>query len=497
VKEKPVTITKKTLPAEKFIWRQRVFAAAIFFMAFARSYSHAAESPGYGFGFDRFRLTLENGWRSEAAGPFFYSQEDDSGTTWALPPFFSSADNPAIENHEDDFLYPLLTYERYGKESRWQVGQLLSFAGGQESNDTAAKRFTLYPFYFQQRSPNTNDNYTALVPIYGHIRNRLMINNVFFILFPVYSETRKHDVVTDNYFYPIIHVRRGEGLHGWQVWPFAGSEHKDITTQTNGFGDAVTIPGHDKIFILWPVHLREHTGIGTENPENFAADFPFYAATRSPQRNSTSVMWPIFTWIDEREKKYHEWQGPWPLVIFARGEGKTTSRIFPLFSRSHNAERETDLYLWPLYQFHRLQTGALDQQHTQILFYLYADKTEKNTQTGAEKRRLDMWPFFTWHHEFNGNERLQVFAPVEPAVPDNRGIERNWSPLWSLWRAEDNAKTGAASRSLLWNLYRRDTAPAHKKISLLFGLFQYQRDGQACRTRWFYFTVSQTKPVAQ
>jgi hypothetical protein len=108
-----------------------------------------------------------------------------------------------------------------------------------------------------------------------------------------------------------------------------------------------------------------------------------------------------------------------------------------------------------------------------------------------------MWPFFTWHHDFNGNERLQVFAPIEPAVPDNRGIERNWSPLWSVWRAETNAKTGAASQSLLWNLYRRDTAPAQKKCSLLFGLFQYQCDDGRSRTRWFYFPVSTAGPVAQ
>jgi len=114
---------------------------------------------------------------------------------------------------------------------------------------------------------------------------------------------------------------------------------------------------------------------------------------------------------------------------------------------------------------------------------------EKNTKTGDYKRRLDMWPFFTWHRDFNGNERLQVLAPIEPAVPDNRGIERNWSPLWSLWRVENNSKTGAASHSLLWNLYRDETAPAHKKVSLLFGLFQYQYDGETRRTKLFYITV--------
>jgi hypothetical protein len=101
-----------------------------------------------------------------------------------------------------------------------------------------------------------------------------------------------------------------------------------------------------------------------------------------------------------------------------------------------------------------------------------------------------MWPFFTWHHDFNGNSRLQILAPLEPLVPDNRGIERNWSPLWSLWRAENDPQTRASSHSLLWNLYRDEQAPAHKKISLLFGLFQYQYDGGERQTRLFYLTIS-------
>jgi hypothetical protein len=337
-------------------------------------------------------------------------------------------------------------------------------------------------------------NYTAVVPFYGHIKDRLFHDEFYFILFPIFSETRKRDLVTDNYLYPLVHVRHGDGLDGWQVWPFVGGEHKDVTTQTNGFGDTTRVGGHDQSFFLWPLHLKQDNGIGTDNPEKFRAAIPFYASSRSPQRDATSVLWPVFTWIDDREKKYHEWQGPWPFVIFSHGEGKTTARVWPLFSQSHNAIKESDSYFWPLYTFHRTQVEPLDQQRTRVLFYLYSRLTEKNTGTGAEKARLDMWPFFTWHHDFNGNERLQVLAPLEPAVPDNPGIERNWSPLWSFWRAEDNPKSGAASRSLLWNLYRRDTAPAQKKVSLLFGLFQYQSSQETERTRLFYCTVAQTPP---
>ena len=124
--------------------------------------------------------------------------------------------------------------------------------------------FTLFPIYFQQRSPDPKENYTALVPFYGHLKNRLFRDEIFFVMFPIYSETRKRDVVTDNYLYPFFDLRHGDGLRGWQFWPLVGTEHKDVTTQTNGFGEIETIAGHDKFFALWPIHFYQNTGIGTD-----------------------------------------------------------------------------------------------------------------------------------------------------------------------------------------------------------------------------------------
>ena len=247
-----------------------------------------------------------------------------------------------------------------------------------------------------------------------------------------------------------------------------------MTTRTNGFNELEIIPGHEKSFYLWPLHLKQDTGLGTTNRQTLRASIPFYVTTRAAQRDATTVLWPFFTWLEDREKNYHEWDGPWPFVIFARGEGKNTSRVAPLFSRSRTATRENESYLWPVWQFRRFHSDPLDQRRTQVLFYLYSRLEEKNTETGAQKVRLEMWPFFEWHRGFHGEERLQVLALLEPFVPDNSGIERNWSPLWSFWRAETNVQTGVASRSLFWNLYRSEKTPGHKKVSLLFGLFQYQ-----------------------
>ena len=99
------------------------------------------------------------------------------------------------------------------------------------------------------------------------------------------------------------------------------------------------------------------------------------------------------------------------------------------------------------------------------MFYLYSDATEKNTETGESRRYVDLWPLFTYRRDFNGNTRLQVLALLEPIIPGSHSIERNWSPFWSLWRSEKNPKAGAASQSLLWNLYRHDTAPEHKCVA--------------------------------
>jgi len=460
-------------------------------VVFAQSDFHA------GLLYDQFPLTLDSGRRTEAVGPLFYDEQKNAESTWALPPLFSRYANPEIETREYDFLYPVLTYEYYGKEYRWQFFQLWSYAGGQDSKESEEKRFTIFPLYFQQRSPHPEENYTALLPIYGHLQHRLFRDKIFFVLFPIYGQTQKKDVVTDNYLWPFFHLRHGDGMFGWQFWPLVGNEHKDVTTKTNGFGDTVTVGGYDKFFALWPFYWDYTEGIGTDDPSRFWGVLPLYLQTRSPKRDCTTVLWPFFSWIDDRGKQYHEWQGPWPFVIFARGEGKTTSRVWPIFSQSHNKELESDSYLWPVYQFKRTHSDPLDLQRTRILFYLYENTVQKNTATGEYQRRVDALPFLTYHRDYKGNNRLQILAPVEPAVPNNRGIERNWSPLWSIWISENNLQTDAHSQSLFWNLYRHESAPGSKKCSLLFGLFQYQSVAEMKKLRLFYIPVFKEHPRAK
>jgi hypothetical protein len=227
------------------------------------------------------------------------------------------------------------------------------------------------------------------------------------------------------------------------------------------------------------------------------ACIPLYSVSRSKLRDSTTYFWPLgVTHTIEREKKYDEWDAPWPLIEFARGEGKTTSRVWPVFSRAHNQYLEDDWYLWPVYKYNRVNAPPLDRKRTRILFFLYSDTEEKNTETGMAKRRRDFMPLFTHRRDFNGNEHLQVLSILEPIFPTNKSIERDYSPLYALWRADRNPRAGTSSQSLLWNLYRRDVTPKTKKISLLLGLFQYQSGPEGSRYRLCYIPLGKTKNPA-
>src|SRR5207244_1511501 len=77
-----------------------------------------------------FNLTLAPGRRVEALGPLLSYQQGQKQTQWALPPLFSHASDEGADVEEFDLAYPLLTYDRFGKEYRFQILQVLSLAGG-------------------------------------------------------------------------------------------------------------------------------------------------------------------------------------------------------------------------------------------------------------------------------------------------------------------------------------------------------------------------------
>ncbi len=451
------------------------------------------ETVDAGWLYARFPLTLTPGWRTEAFGPFWYSEQSEATHTWAVPPLLARTWDTDTDSEEFDFLYPFAGFDRFGQHYRWHIFQLLAAAGGLTQHEEFRDRFTVFPIYFQQRSSDTNENYTVVMPFYGRMHNRLFRDEINFVMLPFYLQTKKKDVITDNYFFPFYHQRHGDKLEGWQLWPFYGIERKGLSARPLAFGDTELIPGHYREFIMWPFYFNQYTGLGADNPMHEQALLPFYSTQRSPLRDSTSILWPFFNYIDEREKQYREWELPWPILVVARGPGKTSTRFWPIAGHAFSPILESDFFLWPLYKYNRVHTDPLDRRRTRIMYFLYSEAHEKNTATGAERVRTDCFPLFTYYRDFQGRTRLQILSLLEPFAPASKSIDRDWSHLWSIWRSEKNPRTGASSQSLLWNLYRRDVTPETRRTAFFFGLFQKTANADGTRVRIFYIPFGTKK----
>jgi len=440
-------------------------------------------------------LVVEEGSEAGFLGPVFY-QRRGSGennatyTQHAIRPLFSHYRRDDNSTETIDVLFPLLTYHRTGSEYRVQIGQWIGFSGGASQTGGDEDRTTLFPFYFARRSGDPERDYTAVFPFYGTLKNRMLRDEIKFIAFPLYAKSRKGDIVTRNYLFPVFHLREGENLKGWRMWPLAGFEEKTIGPEGPGEKG-----GHRRTFVAWPFYHNMENGIGTDKHRTFKALLPLYAVRRSARGDLTSVAWPFFNKLVDKENGYTEYTAPWPFIIFGEGPNKKRTRVWPLYGRDVAGSSKREFFLWPLYQGRELETDRISRRTTRILFPLIEHMHEERKETGEVRDRKSFWPLFTRVREGDAS-RLQVFTPLEPLLPKNKAVARNYSPLFALWHARENAATGTATRSFLFNLYRGERTPQSKKCSLLFGLIRYKKDEEGKELRLFWLLPFRSKTDA-
>lgn len=414
-------------------------------------------------------------FQSQTWGPFFEKKIDENTSITLLPPLFSSIQNPKLEHRKWDIFYPLIGYVRYGKEWRFHMLQLFNFSGGSGSED--AKRISLFPFYFHKKSSDENQNYIALVPFWGRLKNRFLRDEIHFIMFPIYIQSKKRDVITNNYLAPFFHLRKGDRLKGWQLLPLVGFEKKGLTTKTNEIGETTQIGGHKKFFFIWPLYFHDQTGLGT-NPQSHRALLPLFSFFQSPHRSSLTAPWPIgLTITRDHQRQYREIGFPSPFIVFARGEGKRTNRLWPLFGKAEKKGIASEFYLWPLFRKRRLETDyqIIEQRQWGLVFYV--DKKELDKGDASVSQRRSLWPFFNWRSNSKGQSEFQLIAPFAPLFPANEAIARHYSPAFCLFHSVHFPEKNFRSRSFLWNFYRREKWEKELRGSALFGLIRWKKSG--------------------
>jgi hypothetical protein len=414
---------------------------------------------------------LEGAETRSGLGPVVFSSRsaDANVREFGLRPFFFRRDDQAAQRVEWEALYPLMTYRRNEADWEFQLFKLINARGEGSPQAGREERSEFFPFYFRGTTESGQKSF-GILPFYGKLYEMLFWDEFDWVAFPFYAHTVGSGVERHYFPWPFLSTTRGlnpeDRISGFRFVPLFGREQKE------GEG------AYDKSFVLWPLFLRQRTGLDTPDPDEALSVLPFYVRQHSKDLDSTTVLWPFFTYTDDRQAKYRQVTAPWPLVKFAWGERRQTRQVLPFYGDDRKVLYDEFLFkelrfhdrtvLYPLYIRNEQYDLTSAQIRDRILWYLYSDAREEGAD--GSTRRIDAWPFFWYHRDREGGVRFQTLALLEPFVPDNEYVARNYSPLWSLYTYQRNP-AGEFAHSVLWNLVRVEDTRAGHSVEVLGPLF--------------------------
>jgi hypothetical protein len=358
---------------------------------------------------------------------------------------------------QTEVLYPLFSSKVNPDTARLDILHLLSWDFGTRESGSS-NEFYLFPFLFYG-SDRDQDSYFAFFPFGGKLINWFGRDEISFTLFPLYGRTLKDDRRIDNFFWPFFARISGKEEHGYKIWPIYGQSEK--------------IGHYRKKFFLWPIFFFEDVDLDSGNPVHRRAALPFYLGVDSAESSYRSFLWPFFSWRQDRARNYTEWNFPWPLIRLTQGETRYGFRFLPFISDETVEANRKRWYFWPIYKIEDTHTERFERRRHRILFFLYSDLREQSYASGQEKRRVALWPLFSYARH-RGVSHLHAFSLLEPFFPENRGIERSWAPLWRFYQQKWD-QAGNRVVSLLWNLFWLEKQE-HAIAWELFPLLEYRRE---------------------
>jgi hypothetical protein len=389
-------------------------------------------------------------------GPLFKSERKGEETESALRPLYYRAANQSGSS-QLEVLYPLLSLKSGPDSSRFNFLQLLS-SDAYDGGEDRSRKFFLFPLIFYGSDPEQGD-YFAIFPLGGQLRGWFGRDEITFALFPLYGRTLKGERRIDNVLWPFFARISGKEESGYKFWPIYGQSEK--------------IGHYRKKFFLWPIFFSEDLDLAGDNPVRRRAAFPFYLSIESAESSEQFVLWPFFSKRADMVRNSTEWNFPWPLIRLTRGETRHGFRLLPFCSDETVEANRKRWYFWPVYKIEDTQTAKFERRRHRVLYFLYSDLREMTHDSGQEKRRVALWPLFSYSRQ-KGVRHLHVFSLLEPFFPENTGIEHSWAPLWRVYQQKWDQQ-GNRIISLFWNLFwqeKRDQAMAWE----LFPLLEYARD---------------------
>jgi hypothetical protein len=375
-------------------------------------------------------------------GPFFEYRRaaPDDSAFWAVRPFYSQVRADAGRTRVHDALWPLFTFHGHAGASWWRA---LVAHGDSRASDPSWS-FNVFPLWFSG-ADRAGEGYWGLFPLYGSHPHFLLMDDLSFVLWPLWHTYTVKDVRSRAVMWPFVTWRDAprEGLGLWPLWGTAR-----LRESRHGYA-------------LWPLvtWARYDEDRDTSGAGSSWWALPFYGEVRRARESQTMVLPPFFSYA--RTDAAVRWRMPWPFVEVLRSSRRDRVSVWPFWERVRGysyagakdaagrpkgpAEERTWRLGWQLVGNTRLETkNTLERRFSLFPFFTRERRWSRGKLVDDYLR---VWPFYS-SETVNGLTRRRTLELMP--VRHVEGVERNWAPFWSLWESEDRPD-GRTRHSVLFN----------------------------------------------
>ncbi|MGQ0552190.1 MAG: hypothetical protein ACT4PU_03125 [Planctomycetota bacterium] len=437
---------------------------------------------------------------AEALGPLVDLRSDALGLSHALRPLYQHKLGSA--GTVTDILAPFGRRFTNSSGTKFRFWPLV-WAG--EMNDTPQGSHwagVFFPFVLAGNGPAEDDGYFAFFPLAGRTRSVFGIDQFDFLLWPLFMRTELR-VSEPSVSWTVLlgggWTTGGPRDGSWRVLPFY--RHR---LWRDSDGELRT----DQHTVLWPFFTWGLDYGDSAAPSQRFSFWPFVGWERSAAWTRLTILWPFFriqreTLTEPGQEPGFLYDLPWPFFRWQRGDGRTTFRIFPFYSRQTTPELDSTSFLFPL-GWWRVDRGrtvpegtasrAYERRDLYALPFLHDSRRVVEDRPGADTER-QIWPLY--HHD-RGPDGWQDRGLLSLVPGRNieflKPVDELWSFAWSLWRQRSDGVT--QETRLLFDLILWRTGPQGTRISVpllysqrpeargvarhqvLWGLFGWRRDAQ-------------------
>ncbi|MEO0480761.1 MAG: hypothetical protein AAF196_14890 [Planctomycetota bacterium] len=390
---------------------------------------------------------------------------------------------------EYQYLAPLGLYRRDGEQTRSRFFPLWSYTDRIGSDGLRETDwYALFPLFWGGTREDGEEDYFGFFPFYADLPNFLIQERITYILFPLYTRTKKSGRTGHHILWPLggwgVRDETGEVLWARALPFFSRTDHTETTHTT----------------ILWPFISWGVTNKSGPDPVHRWLIWPFFGRTESESGRAWgwTFLNPFFQYleIEGRRKKLDLF---WPIFRYEEDLSESSPVyqwwVWPLVARTVTNDQWAWNFLWPLIWWQEYDDPeGLQQQRWFLPFYWTVNRDGVDESTDDFDH---VWPVY--HRDVvtypDGTEEGEwsLLSPFPYRDSTARGISEAYDWLWTLarrrWRGDDDRF------ELFAHLYSSRTRGDHVQKSVPF-LFNYEDDGEDRVLRLFQFIPIPLGPSA-